>query len=328
MNSNNVLYNKVFTGEIPPVVINDISPFSVSGSIEFNEVPLIRWRDIVLKHLPSNVNLSTVECELKLEYLHCDYLIPSRVVVPNTAIPIYGRRETDNEKVVKTLEFKNKYNRNGNYAFEFRLLKMYDSLYTLNSLTPYTNQIPYNAELDYPIADLLYNNRLPGFIDLLPYLIKNGTLIFADIKQELKIQIIPKVSTNDLLIFGGGYSGSVTYGLLPPSVEVTKSETITLTGTTPNMVLENNPDRYGFYLCNNSVNNVYYNFGSQPDNVNSSKLILKTGETLIYEDNKLILNNSPIDPGDNRFMLGSPLWVRSSVTTGFNQVSIEEISYV
>jgi hypothetical protein len=330
--NNNTLYNKVFTGEIKPVVINK-NTVSVANptfpnleSYDCTEVPLIRWREIALKHLPSNAKLSTVECELKLEYLHVDYLIPSRVVVPSSAIPDMARRESNLQKQVKTLEFKNKYNRNGNYAFEFRLLKMYDSNYTLDSLTPYTNQIAYNAELDYPIADLIYNNRLPGFMDLISYLIKNGTLTFADIKQELRIQILPKLALNDLMIFGGGYSGSVTYELLDPSVEVTKSQVVTLTGITPSKVLENNANRYGFYLCNNSANNVYYNFGSQLISA-SAKLILKPGDTLIYEDRRLTLNNSDIDPGDNRFMLGSPLWVRSSVPTGVNQVSIEEISY-
>lgn len=331
MNNLNILYNKVFTGEIPPVVLdknipaysNPLLPNNVYP--DFIEVSLIKWREIVLKHLPPNAKLSTVECELKLEYLHFDYLIPSRVVVPSSAIPSYGRRESDLTKQVKTLEFKNQYNHTDNYAFEFRLVKHYDTDYTLTSLE-YNNQIPYNAELSYPIADLIYNNRLPGFLDLMPYLIKNGTLIFADIKQELVIQIIPSLGDNDLMIFGGGYSGSVTFELLSPTVAVTKSEIKTLNGLNPSMVLNNNPARYGFYLCNNSANNVYYNFGSQPTN-DSARLILKPGETLIYEDNKLILNNLQINPGDNRFMLGSQLWVRSSVSTGFNQVSIEEISY-
>jgi hypothetical protein len=331
--NNNVLYNKVFTGEIKPVVINK-NTASVANptfpnlfTYDCTEVPLIRWREIVLKHLPSNAKLSTVECELKLEYLHVDYLIPSRVVVPSSAIPEMARRDSNLTKQVKTLEFKNKYNRNGNYAFEFRLLKMYDSNYTLNSTTPYTNQITYNAELDYPIADLIYNNRLPGFMDLIPYLIKNGNLIFADVKQELRIQILPKLSLNDLMIFGGGYSGSVTYELLDPSVSVvvSKSELITLTALTPVRILTENLNRYGFYLHNNSLVNIYYNFGSSPTTSNA-RLTLKPGETLVYEDNKLTLNNNVINPGDNRYLLGTSLWVRSSVV-GSNQISIEEISY-
>lgn len=325
--NNSILYNKVFTGEIPPLVIDYQSTFDQRDNLTWHELPLIEWRNIVRKHLPSNVDLSTVECELKLEYLHFDYLIPSRVVVPSSAIPAYARRESDLVKQVKTLEFKNKYNRTGNYAYEFRLLKMYDKDYTLDKLNiMYSNDISYNSDLDYPIADLIYNNRLPGFIDLMPYLIKNGTLIFADIKQELRVQILPRLNGGDLLIFGGGYSGSVTYGLLQPSLVITKSQIITLTGINPSEVLNNNPKRYGFYLCNNSINNVYYNFGDQPSNT-SGKLVLKPNETLILEDKKLTLNNLDIDPGDNRFMLGSKLWVRSSVTSGVNQVSIEEISY-
>jgi hypothetical protein len=326
MITNNVLYNKVFTGEIPPVIINQYTASLAENNIQFNEVPLIKWRDIALKHLPSNAKLSTVECELKLEYLHVDYLIPSRVVVPSSAIPNMERRESVLNKQVKTLEFKNKYNANTNYAFEVRLIRQYDPNYTLGGQLSYSNSLNYPVSIGYPIAELIYNNRLPGFMDLIPYLIKNGTLIFADIKQELKVQILPKLSVNDVLIFGGGYSGSVTFELLEPSLVITKSEVVTLTGITPSMILGNNSNRYGFYLCNNSTVNVYYNFGDQPS-ANSGKLILKPSETLILEDKKLTLNNSTIDPGDNRFMLGSKLWVRSSVTSGINQVSIEEISY-
>jgi hypothetical protein len=326
MITNNVLYNKVFTGEIPPVIINQYTASLAENNIQFNEVPLIKWRDIALKHLPSNAKLSTVECELKLEYLHVDYLIPSRVVVPSSAIPNMERRESVLNKQVKTLEFKNKYNANTNYAFEVRLIRQYDPNYTLGGQLSYSNSLNYPVSIGYPIAELIYNNRLPGFMDLIPYLIKNGTLIFADIKQELKVQILPKLSVNDVLIFGGGYSGSVTFELLEPSLAITKSEVVTLTGITPSMILGNNSNRYGFYLCNNSTVNVYYNFGDQPS-ANSGKLILKPSETLILEDKKLTLNNSTIDPGDNRFMLGSKLWVRSSVTSGINQVSIEEISY-
>ena len=327
-----ILYQKTFTGEISPVVINkdtvSVPNPTFPDLVRYDciEVPLIKWRDIVIKHLPSNADLSTVECELRLEYLHFDYLIPSRVVVPSSAIPNMERRESNLQKQVKTLEFKNKYNRNGNYAFEFRLLKLYDANYKIDSFTPYTNQIPYNIELDYPIADLIYNNRLHGFMDLMPYLIKNGVLTFADVKQELRIQILPKLGDGDLLIFGGGYSGSVTYEQLPPRVETTESTTITLTGIEPQQVLGENPKRYGFYLCNHSLNNVYYHFEYEPQ-VYNSKLILKPGETLVYEDNTLTINNREIKPGDNRFLVGMPLWVKSSIGIGINQVSIHEISY-
>jgi hypothetical protein len=316
-----ILYNKVFTGEIKPVIVtaNTSSIYS-----DLQEVSLIAWRDIALKHLPSNANLSTVECELKLEYLHFDYLIPSRTVVPSTAIPDMTRRESNLQKQVKTLEFKNKYNNNGNYAFEFRLLKHYDSTYTLGT-TGYENEIQYNAELNYPIADLIYNNRLPGFIDLIPYLIKNGTLIFADIKQELKLQILPKLSGDDLIICGGGYSGSITFELLPETFTITKSQIYTLTGTTPQFILDANSKRFGFYLCNNGSSDIYYNFGTFPG-TNAAKLILKSGQTLIYENKTLSIDNSEIDPGDKRFILNSGLWVRNSVA-GNTQVSIEEISY-
>ncbi|MGL6137180.1 MAG: hypothetical protein ACRC2M_07800 [Planktothrix sp.] len=331
MNNSVVLYNKVFTGEIPPVVINNNSvsvntPTMPPGEVlQGLEIQLIKWRDIALKHLPSNAKLSTVETELKLEYLHFDYSIPSRVVVPSDDIPVMGRRDTLLQKQVKTLEFKSLYNRTGNHAFEFRLLKMYDSTYTLDSLTPFTNQINYNIGLDFPVGDLLYNNRLPSYMDLMPYLIKNGTLIFADIKQELRIQIIPKPELNDILIFGGGYSGSVTYELLPINTSVSKSEFIPLVGIVPTQILETNTDRYGFYLSNNGENNVYYSFGNFGGN---SKLILKPNDTLVYEDKKLSINNLAINPGDNRYNMGLPLWVRSSTPLGINQVSIEEISYV
>jgi hypothetical protein len=332
MNSNNTLYNKVFTGEIQPVVINQNTAsitnptFPELETYDCTEVPLIKWREIVLKHLPSNAKLSTVECELKLEYLHFDYLIPSRVQIPLINFPAEKLRTPEVIKQQELIDFKNIYNRVGNYAFEFRLLKLYDFNYTLDSVTPYTNQISYDVDMDYPISDLIYNKRVPGYFDLMFYLVKENLIMFADVKQELRIQILPKLSLNDLIIFGGGYSGSVTYELLKPSVSVTKSEFITLTESLPEEILTENTDRYGFYLHNNSLVNVYYNFGYQP-NTNSARLILKPGETLIYEDKRLTLNNVDINPGDNRYLLGTSLWVRSSVATGVNQVSIEEISY-
>jgi hypothetical protein len=336
MSNSNILYNKVFTGEIAPVVINmdtinsPNTNFGTIASVDATEVSLIKWRDIVRKHLPSNANLATVECELKLEYLHFDYIIPSRVVVPSSALPEMGRRDTLLQKQVKTLEFKNKYNRTGNYAYEFRLIKLYCIDYTLNPIhnpnDNYYNQIPYNIELDYPIGDLIYNNRLPSFLNLLPYLAKDNPIVFADVKQELRVQIIPSLGLNDLLIFAGGYSGSVTYELLSSTVTVTKSEVITLTGQGAVKVLNNNPNRYGFYLCNNGTTNIFYSFSSNAGIGGGAKLILKPGETLIYEDKKLTLNNSNINPGDNRFMLGSPLWVRNSLP-GSNDISIEEITY-
>jgi hypothetical protein len=304
--------------------------FGTIASVDATEVSLIKWRDIVRKHLPSNANLATVECELKLEYLHFDYIIPSRVVVPSSALPEMGRRDTLLQKQVKTLEFKNKYNRTGNYAYEFRLIKLYCIDYTLNPIhnpnDDYYNQIPYNIELDYPIGDLIYNNRLPSFLNLLPYLAKDNPIVFADVKQELRVQIIPSLGLNDLLIFAGGYSGSVTYELLSSTVTVTKSEVITLIGQGAVKVLNNNPNRYGFYLCNNGTTNIFYSFSSNAGIGGGAKLILKPGETLIYEDKKLTLNNSNINPGDNRFMLGSPLWVRNSLP-GSNDISIEEITY-
>jgi hypothetical protein len=318
-----ILYQKVFTGEIQPVIINkNTSSLSPGDNIE---VSLIKWRDIALKHLSSNANLSTVECEFKLEYLHFDYIIPSRVVVPSSALPEFKVRDPGVLKQAKTIDFKSKYNRLNNYSFEFRLLKLYDSIFKLDSSTAYSNQIGYNAELDYPIADQIYNNRLPGFVDLIPYLIKNGTLLFADIKQELRVMILPRVGDGDLLIFGGGYSGSISYELNKSTITCTKSENIALESVIPQQILELNDNRYGLYLCNNSSADIYYSFGFMPNN--SAKLALKPSETLVLENDKLTLNNTEITPGDTRYSLGLPLWVRGSVIGGNQQISIEELSY-
>lgn len=327
----NTIYNKTFTGEIKPVLINK-DTISVSDptfpnieSYPCQEIPLIKWRDIVIKHLPSNANLETVEVELKLEYLHFDYVVPSRVIIPSSEFPVEERRESELSKQQKLIAFENKYNRTGNYAFEFRLLKLYDSNFRLNSTIPYTNQIAYNAELNYPISDLIYNKNLPGYFDLMPYLVKNNQLMFADIKQELRVQILPKLGIGDLLVFGGGYSGSVYYELKDPEFSVNVSTVINLDGVTPQQLLGMNSNRYGFHLCNNSDNNIYYSFGAISGN--SAKLILKPGEVLVQEDKKLTLNNSEINPGDTRYILGFPLWARGTLIGGTQQISIEEISF-
>jgi hypothetical protein len=316
-----ILYNKQFTGEIKPVTITQNTP---SQYIDLQEISLIAWRDIVLKHLPSNANLSTVESELRLEYLHFDYLIPSRTVVPSSAIPVYGRRESDNEKVIKTLEFKNKYNHNLGYAFEFRLLKFYDIDYVINT-TGYQNDIPYNEDLGYPIADMIYNNRLPGFIDLVPYLIKNGSAVYGDIKQELVLQVFPKLSTGDLIVVGGGYSGSVTFELSPNELVVTKSKMITINNNY-SFILPFNPKRVSFYLCNSGNSDIIYNFGNYPGD-NAAKLILKPGSTLVYENETLLIDNATINTGDKRPIFNSQLWVKNTIV-GNTQVSIEELSIV
>lgn len=329
---NNIIYNKVFTGEIAPLVINQNTvsegnpTFPNLQTYDCIEVPLIKWRDIALKHLPINANLSTVETELKLEYLHFNYTIPSRVVVPESGIPVYNSRESVTQKQAKTIEFKSKYNREGNYAFEFRLIRNYDNNYRLDSTTPYTNQTTIDVTMDYPLGDYIYNNRISGIINCMDYLIPTGNITFADVKQELRLQILPRLSTGDVIICTGGYSGSVTFELidpLPPSLR--KSETITLLGLTPQQVLQENSNRYGFYLCNNSDNNIYYSFGVLSGS--SAKLILKPGDVLVQEDKKLFLNNSEIDPGDTRYKLGLPLWVRGTLLGGTQQISIEEISF-
>ncbi|SKB11191.1 hypothetical protein PL11201_490077 [Planktothrix sp. PCC 11201] len=313
-------YSKTFAGEVPPVVIDKNT---YSDSSDYQEIKLISWRDIILKHLPSNANLSTVQCELKLEYLHFDYLIPSRALVPSDKIPVYARRESDLSKQVKTINFKNVYNHNSNYAFEFRLIKHYDIDYALGDVY-FTNDIPYNEELGYPIADLIYNNRLPGFIDLMPYLTKTTPLVFGDIKQELKLQIYPKLSTDDLILVGGGYSGSVTFELLPRELLITKSENVVINNI-PKQLLPINPKRLSFYLCNNGATDIIYNFGLTTGE-NSAKLKLSPGKTLVYEDKTLIIDNQEIDTGDSRATMNLPLWSRCEV--GSNVVAIEEVSYV
>lgn len=317
---NGILYSKSFTGEIKPVVIDKDT---VSSYTNILEISIVSWRDIVLKHLPANADISSVECELKLEYLHFDYLIPSRVVVPSSALPVYERRESDLSKQTKTIEFKNKFNFNNDYAFEFRLIKHYDENYTLGS-TVYENNIPYNHQLGYPIADYIYNNRLPGFIDLMPYLIKNSTLIFGDVKQELRLQINPQPTGNDLIIVGGGYSGNIIYNIKSIDIVVTYTNILNITNSEPVQVLPLNNKRYGFYFTNNSDFDVYYSFGSYPGS--ASKLILKPSETLTFEDKKLFLNNQEINPGDTRYQFGLPLYAIGTTFSG-QQVSIEELGY-
>lgn len=315
------MYQVPFTGETKKVLINKDTGV-VLGDREYHQLSILSWRNIALKHLPVDADITTAMFEFKCEYLHFNYRIPSRAVVPSSAIPTSDNlSDTDLIRQTRAIEFKNKYNDTNQYAFEFRLLEHYDTDYKLGD-TNYSNEINYDRDLDYPLSDLIYNNRIPGFMDLIPYLINNGNLFFGDVNQEIVIQIMPRLENFDIITCKCGYSGSVTYEKKPIELILSKSETINIS-TIPTQILNNNNKRYGFYLCNNGVNNIYYSFNSLPGI--TSKLILKPQSTLIYENKTLSIDGSEIDYPDKRFVLGLPLWVKT--TGGSGSVSIEEHSY-
>lgn len=318
-----------FTGETNKVIINkNIGVQTVTTNLEpvttytFNRASILSWREIALKHLPVDADIDTAMFELKCEYLHFDYLIPSRVVVPSSAIPESNDlKDTDLIRQTRAIEFKNKFNRDTGHAFEFRLIEYYDPDYKLGDIYQNTNTY-WDSLLDYPVADLIYNNRLPGFINLMPYLIKDGMIFFGDIKKQLMLEILPVLQGDDIICVSCGYTGSVTYEKKRLEVVLSKSQAIEITSV-PTQVLNTNNKRYGFYLTNNGSKNIYYSFGFIAGS--SPKLILKPEETLIYEDKKLYLNNNEIETGDIRFNLGLPLWVRT--ISGSGVVSIEELSF-
>ncbi|MBD2481540.1 hypothetical protein [Planktothrix sp. FACHB-1365] len=321
------MYQVPFTGETKRTLINanttKLSQWIKDIYYEYNEISILSWREIALKHLPIDAEISTAMFELKCEYLALDYLIPSRVPVPSSAIPrLDNLQDTELTKQAKTIEFKNKYNNKNDYAFEFRILEHYDNDYALiNGISRYSNDIDYDIALNYPISDLIYNNHLPGARNLMPYITKDSVVFFGDIKQELKLQVIPALQGNDIITIKGGYSGSVTYEKKLIELIETKSQILTIM-TTPVKVLDTNKKRYSFYLCNNSLVDIYYHFGV--NNLFSTKLILKPGSTLVYENKSLNIDGSEINYPDNRYVLGLPLWVKTSSDAG--QVSIEELS--
>ncbi len=335
------LYQKVFTGEIPPLIIKEDTPTNKTfvkvtdlTSVPYKEISILKWRDIAKLHIPANAKISSCEFELKLEYLQMDFWVPSVNVVPSTSLPLYSPVDTDAQTQTKTIELRTKFNRDSGHAIEMRLLRCYDPNYTLNTATPDTyNSVDssYDPNVGYPIQELLYHQRLPGFFDLMPYLIKNGNLIFTDIRQELKMQLIPNLtgrgSDKDCVIITGGYTGSVTYEEIQAKykIEATISKPQNIS-TTPIKILEANPDRFSFYICNNSTNDIYFSFGNNAPSL-ALKLTLKPEKMLIYEHGQIYIDGQKQDTThDGRVRLGTPVWARA--TADNSPISIEELSFV
>lgn len=335
------LYQKVFTGEIQPLIIKEDTPTNKTfvrvsdlSSVAYKEISILRWRDIAKLHIPPNAKLSSCEFEFKLEYLQMDFWIPSLNVVPSANLPLYSPADTNAQTQAKTVELRTRFNRDSGHAIEMRLLRFYDPSYQLNTATPDSyNPIDssYDPNLNYPITELLYHQKIPGFFDLMPYLIKNGNLIFTDIRQELKLQFIPNLSgrgsDKDCVVITGGYTGSVTYEEAEKSYEIqtTVSRTQNL-NTTPIKLLEPNPNRFGFYLSNNSPNDVYFHLGNNAPSL-ALKLTLKPDQTLIYEHDQVYINGVKQDfTNDNRARLGTAIWARASAEN--SPISIEELSFV
>lgn len=333
------LYQKVFTGEIPPILIKSNTPANkqytqVLTAVEpetttYKELSILKWRDIAKLHLPANASMNSAEFEFKLEYLEIDFVIPDIKVVPSDALPRYSPADTDAETLAKTADLRNKYDRRTGHAIEIQLLRHYDPNYKLNNspIDTYNTNTNLDSDLEYPVNELLYNNRIPGFRDLMPYLIKNGNLIFSSIQHELMLRVIPNLGNRDRILVVGGYTGSVTYEEISPRYEIqatiSRPQTI---GISPTKILNFNPSRFSFYLSNNADQNIYFSFSSGSPNFNL-KLTLKPKKTLIYEHGELFIDGTKQDFRiDNRIKMGCPLWAWASIEDC--QISIEELSYV
>ena len=332
----NNLYQKVFTGEIPPLIIKEDTPTNKTfvrvsdlSSVAYKEISILRWRDIAKLHIPANAKISSCEFEFKLEYLQIDFWVPSVRVVPSQDLPLYSPVDTDAQTQTKTVELRNKYNRDSGHALEIRLLRCYDPNYQLNRQTPdnYSENTSFDPNLQYPISELLYHNRLPGFYDLMAYLIKNGNLIFADIRQELKLQIIPNLGDKDSIVITGGYTGSVIYEEIEIKYKVETTTSITQNlSTLPTKILEANSNRFSFYICNNSENQVYFSFGTNSPSL-ALKLTLEPNKMLIYEHGQIYIDGIVQNLiFDGRARMGTPLWARA--TANNSPVSVEELSFV
>lgn len=324
-----MLFQKSFTGEIPPLLINKDTANNLDGQtiteqlLQYKELSIVKWRDIARLHLPSDADVSSAEYDLRLEYFEIDYNLPSLTPVPSSQLPLVKLRESITESQARTLDFKNKYNRHSGHGVEIRLIRKYDPSYKLN-LDNFNNSIPsHDINVGYPIAELLYNNKVTGFLDLMVYLTKSNTVIFGDIRQQIDLQIIPNLGDQDSILVRGGYSGSVVYKL-KSNLVITKSNTETATST-PLEILPLNPNRKAFYLSNNGANDIYFNFGAIA-NLNL-KLNLKPKATLIYEDGRLFIEGTEQNLTlDSRYKLGLSLWVRSA--SGVSELSIEELSVI
>jgi hypothetical protein len=357
-----------FLGEVDPLLISGgFTPRNTHNAREWIGGVMFDPRISLINNIPfSEIDLKTLTCSFKVEYLHMDYNLPSLDQIPQSELELLSnRRDSTVAKQVKTANFKRKYNPLTNYAVEINLFRSNHPSYGLNGIygTDYSKwrtiikRKNYNNEdvlllfpaedraslffsnndvrfsLDnswqvwggyanltgstnlegYPINEYLYNGGLPGFLDLMPYLIKNGNLIFSDLDHIIYLFTdITKLGNNDLILINGGYSGTAYFKERVRKIIKDITPVINATNTVT-QVLPETPKRALIYLTNNTTKKLYFSFSNA---VTLQSPYINPGGNLVWEHGEVV--NLDGDTGllqkyDKRSIFGLPLFVKSEL---------------
>jgi hypothetical protein len=258
-----------FKGVIPPVRIDHTNG---DGRIQ----PIIDWGAIATKHTPANV--LNPQYELTLEYLTLNYYLPTLLRVPSSSYPEYRAADKELQRALKTVEFKRSFSPDKNYAVQFLLWNSYMRDWR-------------DVHFD---RDQLQNVGMEGRINLIkPYLVTVGDTVFGDKLSKLGISIFPRfLQLGDYLEISGGYSGSISYLIVEPEINlISGSAGSQKISTTPTLIMWNQSKRASLFLCNAGSERVYWMFTQ-----NSSSLVagaapfLEPGESLTVEDGELFFS--------------------------------------
>ncbi|CAD5984806.1 hypothetical protein PCC9214_05341 [Planktothrix tepida] len=155
------------------------------------------------------------------------------------------------------------------------------------------------AYRNHPINEYLYNGGLAGFLDLIPYIMPNGNLIFNNLNEAYYISTdICKLGTTpnptygspveNQIIINGGFSGTAQYKEREKKIvhDQLKSINIPLTPT-PVRILEETDKRALIYLTNNTDKKLFFSFGSSYFTTPLSPY-LNPGDSFTWEHGEII----------------------------------------
>ena len=179
----------------------------------------------------------------------------------------------------------------------------------------------------YPINEYLYNGGLPGFLDLMPYLIKNGNLIFNSVDTTVFVYAdIAKLNNRkDLIIVQGGYSGTAYFKERVKKIIHDRSLSIN-PPTVTTQLLPETPKRALIYLTNNTNKKLYFSF---TNNVTLQSPYINPGGNLVWEHGEIVNldgNTGLLQKYDKRSIFGLPLFVRSE-TGSTGTINCEQYVY-
>lgn len=179
---------------------------------------------------------------------------------------------------------------------------------------------------DYPINEYLYNGGLPGFLDLIPYLIHNGNLIFNNLDYTIFIEsdICKTGNRKDKILINGGYSGTCYFKERQRKIIFDVSNSI-FASTSPTQILPGNDKRALIFVTNNTDKKLHFGFSN---NITLQSPYLNSGGSFVWEHGAIINldGDMGISKYDKRSIFGLPLWVKSQAAATGN-INCEQYIY-